>query len=392
MYQARPSITSNLSQQQLLQLMLLADRFAVRKVMAAAAAALVAVPADQLDWDTALQLLQLPWSCVLQPDFKAAHKMAVQRIIQQLGDLEKVWASEALQQLLLALPFDVLQQLLQHDETRVATENTVVFTIERWQRAQAATQCRPPPDEQVQQLVHLARMRHCTPYYAGTVMPHSSVVRQGIERWALPLMRECCIPGSFDWLKLAQCAVLRQYPAWSAAARPKSEQQPVLEWRLPLTTLQSAVEQLFSSGRAARVGLSAVSIVQGQPMQIKALVTDTCSKEGCGTPALHMGVYLRLLDLPAGAVRIVKAKFSVLARGRNGQHVSKWTKTAMSSEKEDWGFTKLLCLGTQRSWQAVKADLRRQGLVHNSGSTGDGDQGHTQGCHLHMQVHVDELD
>jgi hypothetical protein len=395
MYQARPTITNNLNQQQLLQLMLLADRFAVRKVLSAAAAALVAVPADQFDWDTALQLLQLPWSCVLQPDFKAAHQLAVRRMIQKLGDLETVWASDALQQQLLALPFDVLQQLLQHEDTRVATENTVVFTIERWQRAQVAKQCRSPNDEQVQQLVHLVRMHHCTPYYAGTVMPHSSVVQQGIEHWALPLMRECCTPGSFDMLKLAQCAVLHQYPAWSAAARPKSEQQPVLMWQLPLTTLQSAVEQLFSSGRSARVGLSAVSVVQGQPMQIKALVTDTCNKAGTtDTPALHLGLYLRLLDLPTGAVRIVRAKFSMLARGGDSQHISKWTKTAMSSEKDDWGFTRLLCLGPHRSWQAVKAELKRQGLVHCGASAGDHDatQGHAQGCYLHIEVHVNELD
>jgi hypothetical protein len=120
MYQAQPTITDNLSQQQLLQLMLLADRFEVPKVLAAAAAALVAVPADQLDWDTALQLLQLPQSCGLQPDFKAVHQLALRRMNQQLGDLEAVWASDALQQQLLALPFDVLLQLLQHDDTCVA--------------------------------------------------------------------------------------------------------------------------------------------------------------------------------------------------------------------------------------------------------------------------------
>jgi hypothetical protein len=267
--------------------MLPADRFGVPKVLAAAAAALVAVPADQLHWDTALQLLQLPQSCVLQPDFTAAHQLAVRRMIQQLGDLEKVWASDALQQQLLALPFDALLQLLQHSHTRVATENTVVFTIERWHRAHRAACSR----EQVQQLMQLVRMRHCTPYYAGTIMPHSNIVKRGIGRSALPLMRECCMPGGFEKMQSANCSVLRKFPAWSAARRPKSTLQPVLEWRLPLATLQSAVEQLFSSGRAARVGLSAVSIVQGQPMQIKALVTDTHNEEATDTRSMHHDVY-----------------------------------------------------------------------------------------------------
>jgi hypothetical protein len=244
--------------------MLLADGFGVPKVLAVAAAAVAAVPAVQLDWDTALQLLQLPRSCALQPDFKAAHQLALCRMIQQLGDLEKVWSSDALQQQLLALPFGALLQLLQHEDTRVATENTVVFTIERWQRAQGAGQGRR---EQVQQLVQLVRMRHCTPDYAGTIMPHSRVVRHSIERSAVPLMRECCMPGGYDKLDA-------------------------------------------------------------------------------------------------------------------GEHLSKRTEAVMSADLDDWGFTNLVCLGTERSWQAVKAELYSQELVHGGGYAGAA----LQGCHLHSVV------
>jgi hypothetical protein len=401
MYQAQPTITDNLSQQQVLQLMLLADRFEVPKVLAAAAAALVAVPPDQLGWDTALQLLQLPQSCVLQPDFKAAHQLALHCMMQQLGDLESVWASDALQQQLLALPYDVLRQLLAHHDTRVASENTVVFTIERWQRGQGARQphrlCRR---DQVQHLMQLVRMRYCTPCYAGTVMPHSSTVQQGIERSAIPLMRECCTQGGFEMLTSAKCSVLQQYAHWSAVPRPKSEQQPVLEWQLLLDDLKTAAEQLFSSSSSSAgsgstvVGFSATSIVQGQPMQTKAQLSNKYNKEGTDTPALHLGLFLRLLELPAGAVRKVQARFSIMpARLVWGMAAtsSHWFETAISAQKDDWGTHKMLCLGNERSWQAIEAELKRLDLVHGGGSAGSASQGQAQRGHLHVKVHVEEL-
>jgi hypothetical protein len=60
----------------------------------------------------------------------------------------------------------------------------------------------------------------------------------------------------------------------------------------------------------------------------------------------------------------------------------------MSPDVDDWGFTSLVCLGAERSWQAVKAELNRQGLVHGGGSAGAA----SQGCYLHLKVVVKELD
>jgi hypothetical protein len=173
-YQKQPTIAEGLSHSQLLQLMLLADRFEVPKVQAVVAAAFSTVDPQQLEWDAALQLLDLPPSCAQQPEFKAVQQKAVQRLQQQLGDLEQVWADEQLQQRLLKLPFSALLQLLQHAETRVVTENTVVYTIQKWYNAQPAA---AQVVEQLQQLMHLVRVQHCTHYYASTVMPQSSLVQ-----------------------------------------------------------------------------------------------------------------------------------------------------------------------------------------------------------------------
>ncbi|KAF6262081.1 hypothetical protein COO60DRAFT_1636287 [Scenedesmus sp. NREL 46B-D3] len=137
MYQAQPSITDGLSQQQLLQLMMLADRFEVPKVQAAVAAAFAAFPNEQLEWDIAMQILNLPPSCAQQPEFSELQELAAQLLLQQLGDLEEVWSEEQLLQQLLQLPYAAMKQLLQHPDMCVAAENTVVYTIERWYDARS---------------------------------------------------------------------------------------------------------------------------------------------------------------------------------------------------------------------------------------------------------------
>lgn len=139
------------------QLQLLADRYAVAKVQAAAAKALQAASADW-PWQTVLDVLDLPPSCTDQPRFGPVTEAAVTKLQQQqLGDLEVVWAEDQLQQQLLALPCSTLLQLLQHNETRVIKEYTVVYMILQWYQQQPeATRSIP----QVKQLMQQVRMQH----------------------------------------------------------------------------------------------------------------------------------------------------------------------------------------------------------------------------------------
>ncbi|WIA41233.1 hypothetical protein OEZ86_004846 [Tetradesmus obliquus] len=311
MYQAQPTITDGLSQLQLLQLMLLADRFGVPK----------------------------------------------------------------------------------DDTTCVATENTVVYTIERWWSAQDAALQHA---EHLRALMHLVRMRYCTPYYSGTVMHQSSPVQQSFEHAALPLMRECCTAGGYARLQEAQCLVLHWYPAWVAEQRPASARQPVVEWRLPLASLQAPVEQLLSSGGIATVRFSDTCVVQGQPMrikvEIKAVDTDDKAADTDRAPVLHISAFLGLRDLPAGSMRLVAATISVLplkAAAPPSKTTGELTERLMSPERI-WGFPQLVPLGTQRSWQAVKAELYRMELVHGGASAAAvPDQEHSS--HLHIKVEVKQL-
>jgi hypothetical protein len=400
-YQKEPTITEGLSHEQLLQLMLIADRFEVPKVQAGVAAAFSTVEPQELQWDTALQLLDLPPSCAQQPDFKAVQQKAVQRLQQQLGDLEEVWADEQLQlqQLLLRLPFSALLQLLQHAETRVATENTVVYTIERWYEAQPAA---AQDVEQLQQLMHLVRVQHCTQYYAGTVMPQSSLMQRCFDQSELLLMHVVCTTdqsGLSDVISslqsAADCPAIGKYPAWRAEKRPLSAKQPVIEWRLRLDQVQAAVERHFSSSASkTRVATSNDYSVQGQPLHLSAIMSGGSSSSSSNTSGtVKLGAYMQLNNLPVNAVRKVSATIAYIATpsstaGRSGQATGVHSKTINTflSSQQDWGFQELVDLGAVSSWQAAEAALRQKKLVH-AGRQGNG----AAGPHLLLKVQLHEL-
>jgi hypothetical protein len=381
--------------------MLLADRFEVPKVQAVAAAAFSRVELQQLQWNTALQLLDLPPSCAQQPEFKAVQQVAVQRLQQQLGDLEEVWADKQLQQLLLRLPFSALLQLLQHAETRVATENTVVYTIERWYEAQPAA---AQDVEQLQQLMHLVRVQHCTHYYAGTVMLQSSLMQLCFDQSELVLIPLLCSPHENDMSSLLQysmeCPALAKYPAWSAEKRPASAKQPEIEWRLPLDQVQAALEQLLpllgNGNRSTDIAISSTYILQGQPTCLTAILSGSSSGDSSNStsPQLMLGACLDLEDLPVNAVRKVSATFKVIkaASSTAGDPLqatvgsSKTFKPTIMSVQVGKGFTDLVDLGAVASWQAAEAALREKQLVH-AGGQGDG----AAGPHLLLKVRLREL-
>uniref|UniRef100_A0A383W349 BACK domain-containing protein n=1 Tax=Tetradesmus obliquus TaxID=3088 RepID=A0A383W349_TETOB len=380
MYQKQPSIAQDLNHEQLLQLMLLADRFEVPKVQAAVAAAFSAVQPQQLEWQTALQLLDLPPSCAQQAEFKAVQQLAVQRLQQQLGDLEEVWADEQLQQQLLGLSFNALLQLLQHADTRVATENTVVYTITEWYEARAEDD---QSIQQLKQLMRLVRLQHCTFYYAGTVMMQSILAN-------------------------THCPALKKYPAWGAEQRPASAKQPVIEWQLPLSLVQAAVEKhLSSSSDRTTIGASSTHIVQGQPAYIDAVIDSSSSNSGSSSDSgsgsgsgkeLDIAAFLQLQDLPTNAVRKVSARLAILkpkladgAAGRGRQvagpeiHSFELHDTFMSKEFGQGG--ELVKLGAVASWEAAEAALRQKRLVH-AGGPGDAA---AAGPHLLVRVELLEL-
>jgi hypothetical protein len=149
MYQQQPDLSST-EQGTLLQLLVLADRYAVPAAVAAVGRAFKDCPAADLQCETVRGAYSLPATCADNAAFADVFKAAADALQHTLGDLELVFADEQKQQLLLGLPHAALLQLLRDERTRVASENTAAHAVLEWARDNDAT------DEQLQQLVSVA--------------------------------------------------------------------------------------------------------------------------------------------------------------------------------------------------------------------------------------------
>jgi hypothetical protein len=163
---AQPDFSS-CSQEELLQLLLLlADRYGVPKVLAAVSAAFTSIPAAQLQWEALHAVYALPAGCFDLVSCKALLTATCEMLQQELGDLELVWGdpSNSKQQLLLGLPLQALVQLLGDQRTRVASENSVFYTVSKWweeQQQQRAAQLDLDPQcvREAQQLLQYLRVQ-----------------------------------------------------------------------------------------------------------------------------------------------------------------------------------------------------------------------------------------
>jgi hypothetical protein len=131
MYQEQPDLSST-EQATLLQLLVLADRYAVPAAVAAVGRAFKDSPAADLQWEAVCGAYSLPASCADNAAFADVYKAAADALQHTLGDLELVFADETKQQLLVDLPHAALLQLLRDERTRVASENTAAYAVLQW--------------------------------------------------------------------------------------------------------------------------------------------------------------------------------------------------------------------------------------------------------------------
>jgi hypothetical protein len=146
MYQQQPDLFS-IDQATLVQLLVLADRYAVPAAVAAVGRAFKDCPAAGLDWEAVCGAYSLPASFADNAAFAGVYKGAADALQHALGDLELVFADDQKRQLLLDLPHAALLQLLRDERTRVSSENTAAHAVLEWTENNDAT------TEQMQQLV-----------------------------------------------------------------------------------------------------------------------------------------------------------------------------------------------------------------------------------------------
>jgi hypothetical protein len=171
MYAAQPDFSS-CSQEQLLQLLLLADRYGVPKVLQAVSSAFARISTSELQWQMLHAVYALPAGCADMDSCKGVYAAVGEKLQQELGDLELVWDdySDVKPELLLSLPQPALLQLLKDPRTRVASENTVFFTINQWLSGQTAEQ--QQDEGQLRQLLQHVRMTvRCRQVIIAHAMP-----------------------------------------------------------------------------------------------------------------------------------------------------------------------------------------------------------------------------
>ena len=112
-----------------MQVMLLADRLQAPACFKCAAAVLTA---NTMEHGTAMAVSSLPPGCLESPAFKRVIDAAASVVCARLGDLEVALADASMRQELLDLSLSALQRLLQHKDTRAASENTVFWLADAW--------------------------------------------------------------------------------------------------------------------------------------------------------------------------------------------------------------------------------------------------------------------
>uniref|UniRef100_A0A383W8I4 BACK domain-containing protein n=1 Tax=Tetradesmus obliquus TaxID=3088 RepID=A0A383W8I4_TETOB len=378
MYAAQPDL-STCSQEQLLQLLLLADSYGVPKVIGAAAAAFDSIVSADLQWETVQARYALPPGCAELDACKPLFEAAGEKLQDELGDLELAWADASKQQLLLGLPQPALLQLLQDDNTCVASENTVFFTISQWCRQQQ----QPAQQQQQQQqqeavamsakhdLLKLVRMQHCTGLYATAVVARTRLAQSLFS--AAEIAEACVLASAGKRSQVAQTLLehspaVARFPAWKAAKRPASAMRQLdMQWQLPLQQLQEAVQQHLQHKLKMHYLLSTRHTWQGTCFMLKVEVTtDTAA------PRTQLGLYIRMLDVPSGGVRSATYKLSIAAApgsqaGNTKPDIELGPLTYTWTNEKGRGNNKLVTFDALSNWQQAEAKLRQLGLVHSDG-------------------------
>ena len=246
-----------LSQQQQLQVLQLADAYSVLPVSTAVCNSLSSLPMKDLAWDTVTATFTLPYSCKQLPCYNQLLKAAAEKLQLALGDLEILWAGEStelLQKQLLQLPFLALKQLISDPRTRVASEDTIFFTMDCW----LASNLGSTTQEQKKELAQLLQLCHCTPSYLTSCM-----ATQG--SWLLEcldpsvLCRAAAVAGAVAWgADSLDWKSIRQLVGSSVmAARRLSSAMDVLTVPLvvPLTKLEEMHQAATHADCSAGVSL-----------------------------------------------------------------------------------------------------------------------------------------
>lgn len=246
-----------LSQQHLVQVVVYADRLQVEVATAAAVQRLKAAASSAagLEADTLQALVDLPaWpACLVQllPEVvgaKAAYTPGQLPVEQQqlqkvlvatLGNLEEVWRDEQLKGVLLALALPALQLLLSSDHLQVVSEDTVLYTAQRWLAANKAGTSRQRLAEKTAALATLVRFARLSPFQQRAQVSRTDKGPSNIfGKWhaQLPRLLPLLHLANTTAIEPSHLRMVDGVPiTWFHPARQLLPAQPlVLTWQVPV--------------------------------------------------------------------------------------------------------------------------------------------------------------
>jgi hypothetical protein len=342
MYSSSPDL-SDLEGTQLLQLVALAECYEVNKVITAVAAQLRQLTVDTMSLGTAVAVLQLPEACLGLKAFQRVQETAADKLQQDLGDLEVVWGDTNKQQTLFGLPLMVLGVLLSDERTRVAAEDTAVYTAYRWLEENATTGTQQQQLQLRQQLMGSLRLPHCTAtYLAGAGAPAGSWLRGAglTEAEALSL---CTLPP--PGTPQHAMHLRKMHPnraAWELPARPVSSvKEGVVRWQMPLSELEEVVHRDTKAFWFRPMGAVVTWCGRSWGMEVLGAGAD-------------LGLYLWSKQEPAdfaGTYTIEAISDAVLPVKRS------MTGGFVKGNMDGLGFPRMLVWGADKDWTQVKEEI-----------------------------------
>jgi hypothetical protein len=349
MYADTPDL-SDLSPLQLVQLVLLAESYDVSKVVAAAAEAMGRLRPEQLTAEAISAVLLLPDSCLELDCFKQVKVKAGDQLQQQYGDLEVVWGDEDKAEQLLALPYAAILQLVQDSRTRVASEDTIVYTIGRWLEEHPDTS-----SEQKEQLADTVRLPLCSATFLSSSDATAWLLEAGYTEQ--DLRTACVLQGK---TKKQQAAWVSTYcesrTAWNLQRRASTTKwDGKLVWKVSLADVRSTFDKQADSEGVRRMHQPAASCIwHGREWPLYFQFDGDSNS---------IGMYLQSFnDTRATVNGVLKASRTA------GEPLQVELQAALVGDAYTYGSLSFVRGPSgSRDWGKLEARLRQALLVHDDG-------------------------
>jgi hypothetical protein len=309
----------------------------------------------------------------------------VVQLQQELGDLEAVWNSTDKSERLLSLPLAALKQLLADDFTKADSEDTVVYTIQRWME-QHSPRMDNVQQQHLEALGQVVRLPHCSPsYIASAAAAECHWLPQYYAAADLTIACRLAADAHYKLYAGEPAPLLhsqwaRRHAAWSLSKRPNSSSCSSVaghlefDWRLPIEEAQELIMQVCYAKEGEEVVLDGpqVRMWRGRRWGLQA----TFSSKG-------IGLYVTVWQGSPCTVSLVTARTGVVRYSRTPAWSGSDGVVVEGTCGRVGDPALIYFTNHQHSWSTILEMLRDRGFLQGN-QQGDGQE-------LHFQAKVSEV-